>query len=192
MEVGLSNTNLNLLYKKTQMEVDFVDKNGKKVNFSMTFEDINLEYEQDVSTFTTNNLYDQSKIADILNKGEYDKLDDILKKLKEKHTKVNASMHSVKIEGLTPEEAKKLVEPGGYFSVDETAKRVFDFVIKGANDDPNMLKAGYEGVVQGLKDAEEVWGGKLPDIAYKTQEKTLSMLSEYMQKHGISVFDAEV
>jgi len=66
---------------------------------------------------------------------------------------------------------------------------VFDFVIKGAEDNPELLKAGRQGVIDGLKDAEKEWGGKLPDIAYKTQAKTLQMLDEYMSKLGISSFE---
>jgi len=205
MDVKLTNNlqyaqmDLNAKYKKTQMDIDFIDKNGKKIDFSMTFEDFSYEYKEESLSYTKEAVYDQAKIADAINKGDFKALDKIFKELTAKasktsinyqKTEIKAHSHSVKIEGLTQEEAKELISDDGFFGIDQTAKRVFDFVVKGANDDPELLKAGRAGVVQGLKDAEEEWGGKLPDIAYKTQAKTLSMLDEYMAKLGITSFEA--
>ena len=207
MDVKLTNNlqymqmDLNAKYKKTQMDIDFIDKNGKKIDFSMTFEDFSYEYKKETLSYTKEEIYDQAKVAEALNKGDFKAIDEIFKKLTAKanqsslnyqKTEIKGHSHSVKIEGLTPKEAKELVSEDGFFGINQTAKRVFDFVIKRANDDPELLKAGREGVIQGLKDAEEEWGGKLPDIAYKTQAKTLAMLDEYMAKLGISNFEANV
>ena len=198
--LNYTSMDFNALYKKTKMDVNFTDKNGEKIDFSMTFEDLNYEYKKESLSFTKENIYDQAKIADLINKGDFDSLNDIFKKLQAKSsqtslnyqkTEVSAHSHSVKIEGLTPEEATKLVSDEGFFGIDKTSKRVFDFVINGAKDNPELLKAGRDGVIQGLKDAEEEWGGKLPDIAYKTQNKTLQLIDEYMAKHGITNFNQE-
>jgi len=189
---------LNAKYKQTKMDVDFVDKNGKKIDFSMTFEDLSYEYKEETLSYTKETIYNQSKVAEALNKGDFKTLDKIFKELSAKanqsslnyqKTEIKGHSHSVKIEGLTQEEAKELVSDDGFFGVNQTAKRVFDFVIKGAEDNPELLKAGRQGVIDGLKDAEKEWGGKLPDIAYKTQAKTLQMLDEYMSKLGISSFE---
>ena len=204
MDVKLTNNlqymqmDLNAKYKQTKMDVDFVDKNGKKIDFSMTFEDLSYEYKEETLSYTKETIYNQSKVADALNKGDFKTLDKIFKELSAKanqsslnyqKTEIKGHSHSVKIEGLTQEEAKELVSDDGFFGVNKTAKRVFDFVIKGAEDNPELLKAGRQGVIDGLKDAEKEWGGKLPDIAYKTQAKTLQMLDEYMSKLGISSFE---
>lgn len=204
MDIKLTNNlqymqmDLNAKYKQTKMDVDFVDKNGKKIDFSMTFEDLSYEYKEETLSYTKEAIYDQSKVAEALNKGDFKTLDKIFKELSAKanqsslnyqKTEIKGHSHSVKIEGLTQEEAKELVSDDGFFGVNQTAKRVFDFVIKGAEDNPELLKAGRQGVIEGLKDAEKEWGGKLPDIAYKTQAKTLQMLDEYMSKLGISSFE---
>jgi len=204
MDVKLTNNlqymqmDLNAKYKQTKMDVDFVDKNGKKIDFSMTFEDLSYEYKEETLSYTKETIYNQSKVAEALNKGDFKTLDKIFKELSAKanqsslnyqKTEIKGHSHSVKIEGLTQEEAKELVSDDGFFGVNQTAKRVFDFVIKGAEDNPELLKAGRQGVIEGLKDAEKEWGGKLPDIAYKTQAKTLQMLDEYMSKLGISSFE---
>jgi len=206
MDVKLTNNmqysqmDLNAKYKKTTMDVDFIDKNGKKIDFSMTFEDLNFKYTKESLSYTKESIYDQSKVADALNKGDFKALDKMFKDITAKvnssslnyqKTEIKGNSHSVKIEGLTPEEAKELISDDGFFGVDQTSKRVADFVIKGAKDNPELLKAGREGVVQGFKDAEEEWGGKLPDISYKTQSKTLQLIDEYMAKLGISNFDTQ-
>ena len=199
--LNYTSMDLNALYKKTKMDVDFKDKNGEKIDFSITFEDLSYEYEKETLSFTQENIYDQSKIADLINKGDFDSLNDIFKELQAKSsqtslnyqkTEISGHSHTIKIEGLTQEEAKKLISDNGFFGIDKTAKRVFDFVINGAKDNPELLKAGREGVIQGLKDAEKEWGGKLPDIAYETQKKTLQMLDEYMAKLGIISFETSV
>ena len=194
-----SQMDFNAMYKNTKMDVDFTDKNGKKIDFSMQFEDIDYQYSQQTLSFTKEAVFDQAQVADALNRGDFKSLDQLFKKLTQKanHMAMKAQnieaqghSHSVKIEGLTQEEAKELVSKDGFFGIDNTAKRVADFVISGAHDDPEKLKAGRAGILQGLKDAEKAWGGELPEIAYKTQTKTLQMIDEYMAKLGIESFDA--
>jgi hypothetical protein len=52
-----------------------------------------------------------------------------------------------------------------------------------------MLKAGREGIVKGFEDAEKLWGGKLPDIAYDTQKLTLEKIDQTIQELGGNVLD---
>ncbi|HHD83931.1 MAG TPA: hypothetical protein ENK93_03545 [Campylobacteraceae bacterium] len=90
---------------------------------------------------------------------------------------------------LSPEEASSLIADGGFFSVENTAKRGADFVLSGAGDDLEMLKAGREGIVKGFEEAEKLWGGKLPDIAYETQKRTLEMIDEKIRSLGANALD---
>ena len=82
------------------------------------------------------------------------------------------------IKQLTQEEASKLVDKDGFFGIEKTAQRGSDFVLKFAGDDLSLLKKGREGIVAGFKEAEKLWGGKLPDIAYETQKLTLEKIDE--------------
>ncbi|MBF0303599.1 MAG: hydrogenase-4 component G [Desulfamplus sp.] len=77
----------------------------------------------------------------------------------------------------------------GYWGVNKTAGRISDFVMSGAGDDIEKLKAGREGIQRGLRDAEKVWGGKMPDIAYQTIEKSLEAIDEKIKKLGGNVVD---
>ncbi len=85
---------------------------------------------------------------------------------------------------LNPNEASALLSGGGFFSVENTAGRAIDFVLAGVGDDLEKLQAGREGIVKGFADAEKMWGGRLPDIAYETQKLTLEKIDEKIQSLG--------
>lgn len=93
------------------------------------------------------------------------------------------------IASLSQEEAKELVSEEGFFGVKQTSARIADFVIMGSGGDEKLLRAGREGVMEGFKQAEKMWGGKLPDIAYETIEKALGMIDQALIDNGFSVLD---
>jgi len=90
---------------------------------------------------------------------------------------------------LSQGQAAMLVEDEGYFGVKKTAERIARFVINGAGDDLERLKAGREGVLQGFKEAEGMWGGHLPSISYQTLEKALEMIDGKINESGGNVTD---
>lgn len=92
---------------------------------------------------------------------------------------------------LTQQEAKELISEDGFFGIEQTAKRIADFVILGSGGDERLLKAGREGAIRGFKEAEALFGGKLPDIAYKTIEKALTAIDKVLEEKGIKVLDAK-
>lgn len=96
------------------------------------------------------------------------------------------------ISEFSPEQAGELVGENGYFGVDQTSQRIADFVLKGAGDDMERLKSGREGILQGFKDAEDAWGGKLPDISYETLAKSLEAIDEKIRDNGGSVVDLSI
>jgi hypothetical protein len=93
------------------------------------------------------------------------------------------------IADLTQEEAKELVSEDGFFGVSKTSERIADFVISGAGDDLEKLKAGREGMLQGFKEAEKMWGEKLPDISYETIQKALEKVDARIAELGGQVLD---
>lgn len=96
------------------------------------------------------------------------------------------------ISELSPEQATELVGEDGYFGVDQTSQRIIDFVITGAGDDIERLKSGREGILQGFKEAEKAWGGKLPEISYETLAKSLEAIDEKIQENGGSIVDLSI
>jgi hypothetical protein len=96
------------------------------------------------------------------------------------------------IASLSQEEATALVSEDGFFGVSQTSERIAQFVIAGAGSDEELLREGKKGVLQGFKEAEAIWGGKLPDIAYETIDKAVAMIDKALTDNGYSVLDAKV
>ncbi len=93
------------------------------------------------------------------------------------------------IADLSQDEAKELVSDDGFFGIDQTSQRIADFVIQGAGDDADLLKAGLDGILQGFNEAEEIWGSKLPDISYKTIDKAKDLITKHMNEVGVNILD---
>jgi hypothetical protein len=85
---------------------------------------------------------------------------------------------------LTPQEAQDLVSEDGFFGVEQTSNRVANFVFSFAGDDLELLQKGKEGIIQGFQEAEKLFGGKLPEISYETQNRTLALLDEKISSLG--------
>jgi len=96
------------------------------------------------------------------------------------------------IADLSQDEAKALVAEDGFFGVTQTSERIANFVLMGAGDDVDMLKAGREGILRGFAEAEDMWGEKLPDISYESINKSVEMIDKKLAELGASVMDINV
>lgn len=79
---------------------------------------------------------------------------------------------------LTKDEAKDLISEDGFFGITQTSNRVADFVFSFSGDNLDLLEKGREGIVQGFEEAKKLFGGELPEISNKTQERTLALIDE--------------
>jgi hypothetical protein len=98
-----------------------------------------------------------------------------------KTTQRGMSLESIGYEGkalseLSQGEAKELVSKGGFFGIDETSARVTSFVLNMTGDNLEALQQSRDGLVQGFEEAKKLFGGELPDISVKTQEKSLEII----------------
>ena len=96
------------------------------------------------------------------------------------------------IADLSQSEAAELVSEDGFFGVEQTSQRIANFVIDGAAGDGDRMRAGREGMIQGFKEAEAMWGGELPEISQKTMDAALEMVDKAMYDLGFSILDKEV
>lgn len=108
---------------------------------------------------------------------------EVLDFLSGKETSSGMSLKNIGYEGkpiteLTQDEAKELISDDGFFGVTQTSDRVANFVFSFAGDDLELLQKGREGIVQGFEEAKKMFGGELPEISYKTQERTLALIDE--------------
>lgn len=147
------------------------------VNVSISMQSLKVYLNIKSAEFNQDNISSQNSLLNIVNNRE------IYDFLSGKEIQNGFSLSSIGYEGkpiteLSSNEAKDLVSDEGFFGVTQTSDRVSSFVISLAGDDVEALKEVREGVVKGFEEAEKMWGGKLPDISYKTQERTLSIIDE--------------
>jgi len=96
------------------------------------------------------------------------------------------------IANLSQEEATELVSEDGFFGISQTSERIANFVISGANGNENLIRAGREGMLEGFKQAKEMWGGELPEISQKTMQTATEMVDKAMNDLGFSIIDKSI
>jgi hypothetical protein len=58
------------------------------------------------------------------------------------------------------------------------------FAVSAAGNDPSRLDQIKEAVTEGFRQAEEAFGGTLPDISYKTLDKVMEKLDNWATELG--------
>lgn len=87
----------------------------------------------------------------------------------------------VDIASLTPEEAQVLVAEDGYFGVEQTSERIFQFAVGLTGNDPSRLDEILQGIEDGFAEAEQAWGGTLPEISYQTQDAIKDKIDRWLE-----------
>lgn len=96
-----------------------------------------------------------------------------------------------KLSEISQSEAAELVSEDGIFGIKQTSERIANFVINGSGGDEDRMRAGREGMIQGFKDAEALWGGELPEISQQTMQKSIEMVDKAMYDLGYSILNSE-
>lgn len=125
--------------------------------------------------------------------GGFSALDDSFKK---QYEEFKSFLQEIGYDGkpiakLSKEEAAELVSEDGFFGIEKTSQRIADFVINGAAGDEDRFRAGREGMIQGFKEAEAMWGGELPEISQKTMAKAIELVDKAMYDLGFSIINEE-
>lgn len=81
-------------------------------------------------------------------------------------------------------QAQKDIADDGYWGVEQTSNRLVSFAIALSGGDPSKADLMIEAVKKGFEEAERIWGGKLPDISYKTLEAVIKKLEAW--RDGLS------
>jgi hypothetical protein len=80
---------------------------------------------------------------------------------------------------LTPQEAQALIADDGYFGVEQTSERIVDFAIRAFGNDPSKLQQMKDSIDKGFKEAQQAFGGALPEISQKTYEAIMEKLDTF-------------
>ncbi len=88
------------------------------------------------------------------------------------------------VDEKTAEEAKEAVSEDGEWGVNKTAERMFEFAKAYAGDDDKKMEKMMDAFKKGFEQAENLWGGKLPEISYKTYDKMYELYDDYKKQAG--------
>jgi len=102
---------------------------------------------------------------------------------------VSITSISIKIEleeGESLEDAKNqidsLLSEDGYWGVEKTSQRLFDFAHSMVGDDPEKLRMAQEAMQKGFDKAKVLMGGDLPQISYDTLEAANEKFDSYIER----------
>ncbi len=95
-------------------------------------------------------------------------------------TKIATGTGEIDIAAITPQEAQALVSDDGYFGVQQTSDRIFQFAVGIAGGDPSRIDAIKEGINKGFAEAKKAFGDWLPDISYQTYDAVMSKLDSWV------------
>lgn len=147
------------------------------VNVSISMESIKVFLNIKSVELSQKNASAQNSLMNIINNTEvYDFLSG--KEIDGGFSLKSIGYNGKPITELSASEAKELVSENGFFGIIETSNRVSSFVFNMAEDNIEALEEAKKGIIRGFEEAEKMWGGKLPDLSYETQERTLKIIDE--------------
>ncbi len=86
---------------------------------------------------------------------------------------------SLEVDEATRAQAQADIAEDGYWGVEQTSSRIFDFAMAlsgGDNDNMEKMKNAF---LKAYDNAEKIWGGKLPEISQKTYDAVLKKFDDY-------------
>ncbi|MCR5674308.1 MAG: hypothetical protein K6G16_01225 [Lachnospiraceae bacterium] len=91
------------------------------------------------------------------------------------------------VDAATKAQAQQDISEDGYWGVKQTSQRILDFADALAGSDPDNIQKMYDAFKKGYKQAEETWGGELPDISKQTYDSVLDGFRKRAEEAGITL-----
>ena len=80
-------------------------------------------------------------------------------------------------------QAKEDISEDGYWGVEQTSQRIFDFAMALSGGDEEQMKKMQEAFEKGFAQATGTWGKELPDISNKTYDAVTSKFEEFYKEN---------
>ena len=77
------------------------------------------------------------------------------------------------VDAATKAQAQADIAEDGYWGVTQTSDRIVDFAKALCGGDPDKIEEMREAFEKGFKQAQETWGGELPEISHKNYDAVL-------------------
>lgn len=91
----------------------------------------------------------------------------------------------------TKAQAQEDISEDGYWGVNQTSDRIIDFATALTGGDPDKIEDMREAFKKGYEQAQETWGGELPEISQKTYDAVMEKFDKLLEEAGISTDSAE-
>ncbi len=167
-------------HQSYRMETTTVSSGSQDGDMSRLMDRVTIQGESTVAL-----TYSSSMTLNTDEDGKYGMLQGLVANLlKEQgiNTTVTIDDNEIDIASITPEEANALVADDGYFGVEQTSERIFQFAVGIAGGDPSRIEAIKEGVDRGFQEALDAFGGTLPDISYETYDAVMEKLDNWVEE----------
>lgn len=93
---------------------------------------------------------------------------------------------SLEVDAATKAQAQKDIADDGYWGVDQTSSRIFDFAMALSGGDPDKMEEMRDAFLKGYKKAEKAWGDSLPDISKRTYDAVIEKFDNYKKENSNS------
>ncbi|MCQ2521889.1 MAG: hypothetical protein MJ105_05875 [Lachnospiraceae bacterium] len=89
---------------------------------------------------------------------------------------------NLEVDEATRAQAEKDIADDGYWGVDQTSSRIFDFAMALSGGDPDKMEQMRDAFTKGFKQATGTWGADLPDISQRTAEAVYQKFDDYKKQ----------
>jgi hypothetical protein len=165
-------------HKDYRLETTVVSSSSENGKISTSADRVTLQGESTVAL-----TYSDAMTLNSAENSKYSMLQSLVANLLKEQgvdTKIAMGDSEIDISSLTQEDAQELVADDGYFGVEQTSDRIFQFAIGIAGGDPSRIDAIKEGVDKGFQEALKAFGGELPDISYDTYDAVMEKLDNWV------------
>ncbi|MBV5318850.1 MAG: hypothetical protein JZU50_13715 [Desulfobulbaceae bacterium] len=165
-------------YQSYSLETTTVSSSNETNTQTSASDSITLRSESSLSVTYSGNM----KMNDG-DKAKYGMLQNLVANLLKEQgidTKIAIGDSEIDIADITPEEAQELVSADGYFGVEQTSDRIFQFATGIAGGDPSRIEAIREGIDKGFAEAKAAFGDWLPEISYDTYDAVMKKLDDWV------------
>lgn len=90
------------------------------------------------------------------------------------------------VDEATAAQAQADIAEDGYWGVAQTSDRLVDFAKALTGGDASKIEEMRGAIEKGFKEAEKLWGGKLPSISQQTYDATMEKLNKWAEEAGVS------
>lgn len=89
-------------------------------------------------------------------------------------------------------QAKKDIAVDGYWGVEQTSDRIYDFALALSGGDEEKMQSMVKAVEKGFKEATKTWGKELPEISSNTYDAVMKKFDNWFEQNGSSARTSDI